>query len=178
MEAAMRKHRLMTLIAGIVIASVLISMALSPGPIAKRKSGFVASAADEVTGAGDASHRAQIMEVLNKQVEAWNQRDLEGFMRGYWRSTDLTFYSGGTPLSGWQSTLDRYRQRYQSEGREMGHLDFSDLQIEGLGSDAAFVRGKWHLKMTAGEAGGLFTLIFRRFSDGWKIVHDHTSSSS
>jgi ketosteroid isomerase-like protein len=178
MEAAMRKHRAMTLIAGIVIASVLISMALSPGPIAKRKSGFVASAADEVTGAKDASKKAQIMEVLNKQVEAWNRRDLEGFMRGYWRSTDLTFYSGGTPLSGWQSTLDRYRQRYQSEGREMGHLDFSDLQIEGLGSDAAFVRGKWHLKMTAGEAGGLFTLIFRRFSDGWKIVHDHTSSSS
>ncbi|MEW6209073.1 MAG: nuclear transport factor 2 family protein [Acidobacteriota bacterium] len=64
----------------------------------------------------------------------------------------------------------------QSEGREMGSLTFSDLQIEMLGPGGAFVRGRWHLRMSAGEAGGLFTLIFRRFSDGWKIIHDHTGS--
>jgi beta-aspartyl-peptidase (threonine type) len=119
----------------------------------------------------------QIRAVLDRQVAAWNRGDLEGFMDGYWRSPELTFYSGGTPLAGWQATIERYRRRYQSEGREMGHLTFSDLQIEMLGSKAAFVRGRWHLKMTTGEAGGLFTLIFRRLDNGWKIVHDHTSSS-
>jgi ketosteroid isomerase-like protein len=59
----------------------------------------------------------------------------------------------------------------------MGHLDFSELKIEMLGNRAAFVRGHWHLKMTTSEAGGLFTLTFRKFATGWKIVHDHTSSS-
>ena len=120
----------------------------------------------------------EIQAVLDRQVAAWNRRDLEGFMEGYWKSSDLSFYSGGTKTSGWQSTIDRYRDRYQSEGREMGRLDFSDIQIELLGPRAAFVRGHWHLKMESGDVGGLFTLIFRKVSEGWKIIHDHTGSSS
>lgn len=119
----------------------------------------------------------QIRAVLDSQVGAWNGRDLEGFMQGYWHSPDLTFYSGGTVVSGWESTLDRYRKRYQSEGNEMGKLDFSDLRIELLGPSAAFVRGRFHLKMTSGEPSGIFTLTFRRFADGWKIIHDHTSTA-
>ncbi|MCI0487070.1 MAG: DUF4440 domain-containing protein [Blastocatellia bacterium] len=119
----------------------------------------------------------EIQAVLDRQVAAWNRRDLEGFMDGYWKSPSLSFYSGGTKTSGWQSTIDRYRNRYQGEGREMGELTFSDIQIELLGPRAAFVRGRWHLKMEAGDAGGLFTLIFREISSEWKIVHDHTGSS-
>ena len=119
----------------------------------------------------------EIRRVLDRQVEAWNRRDLEGFMQGYWHSQELTFFSGGTVVSGWETTLERYRNRYQGEGHEMGRLDFSDLKIELLGPSAAFVRGRFHLKMTKDEAGGLFTLTFRKFSDGWKIIHDHTSTS-
>ncbi|HWP44944.1 MAG TPA: nuclear transport factor 2 family protein [Blastocatellia bacterium] len=120
----------------------------------------------------------QIREVLDRQVEAWNRRDLEGFMSGYWRSPELTFYSGGTRTSGWDATLDRYRKSYQSEGREMGRLEFSELKIEMLGPESAFVRGRWRLKMSSSEPNGLFTLIFRKLPEGWKIVHDHTGSSS
>jgi beta-aspartyl-peptidase (threonine type) len=119
-----------------------------------------------------------IRRVLDRQVEAWNRRDLEGFMLGYWHSPDLTFYSGGTMVSGWEETLARYRTRYQSAGNEMGKLEFLDLKIELLGSSAAFVRGRFHLKMSSGESGGLFTLTFRKFADGWKIIHDHTSTAS
>jgi beta-aspartyl-peptidase (threonine type) len=119
----------------------------------------------------------EIRRVLDRQVDAWNRRDLEGFMQGYWKSPDLTFHSGGTTVSGWEPTLKRYREKYQGEGREMGRLDFSDLKIEPLGPSAAFVRGKFHLKMDNAESGGLFTLTFRKFADGWKIVHDHTSTS-
>jgi ketosteroid isomerase-like protein len=119
----------------------------------------------------------EIRGVLGRQVEAWNRRDLEGFMQGYWHSPELTFYSGGTTVSGWETTLARYRNRYQGEGHEMGQLDFLDLKIELLGPSAAFVRGRFHLKMSSGESGGLFTLTFRKFPDGWKIIHDHTSTS-
>ena len=120
----------------------------------------------------------EIRAVLDRQVEAWNRRDLETFMAGYWNSPSLSFYSGGTKTAGWKETLDRYRLTYQSEGREMGQLDFTDIQIEMLGPDSAFVRGRWHLKMKSSEPGGLFTLIFRRLPEGWKIIHDHTGSSS
>ena len=130
----------------------------------------------KATGA-EATTKA-ILAVLDNQVAAWNRHDLEGFMAGYRNSEKLSFYSGGTKTSGWQTTLERYRNRYQSQGREMGHLEFSELEVETLGPDTAFVRGHWNLKMSNGDQGGLFTLIFRKFGDGWKIIHDHTSASS
>ena len=120
---------------------------------------------------------AAIEQLLNTQVAAWNRGDLEAFMTGYWHSPDLTFFSKDSENHGWQAALDRYKQRYQGQGRGMGQLDFHDLQVESLGPDAAFVRGKWHLKMPDGsEPHGLFTLVMRRIpKEGWKIVHDHTS---
>jgi len=126
----------------------------------------------------EAAVTSAVEKTLRQQEGAWNRHDLDGFMTGYWNSPDLTFFSGAKVTSGWQSTLERYRKTYQSEGREMGKLEFSDLRIEPLGSDAAFVRGAWHLTMPDGNMPhGLFTLIFKKFSDGWKIVHDHTSAA-
>ena len=117
-----------------------------------------------------------IQQVLQQQQAAWNRHDLDGFMSGYWNSPQLTFFSTAK-TSGWQATLDRYRRTYQGEGKEMGRLAFSDLQIEELGPSAAFVRGNWKLTLSDGKTPhGFFTLVFRKFPEGWKIVHDHTSS--
>lgn len=119
-----------------------------------------------------------IRQVIEAQQDAWNRHDLEGFMAGYWNSPDLTFFSGARTTSGWQATIERYRKTYQSEGKEMAKLEFSDLNIQTLAPDAAFVRGAWKLTMSDGKTPhGLFTLIFRKFPDGWKIVHDHTSAA-
>lgn len=120
--------------------------------------------------------KAAIEQVLRTQQEAWNRHDLDGFMAGYWNSPDLTFFSDAHERKGWQATMDRYRTAYTSPGHEMGKLDFAGLRIEVLGADAAFVRGTWQLTMPdAKTPHGIFTLIFRKFPDGWKIVHDHTS---
>jgi ketosteroid isomerase-like protein len=124
------------------------------------------------------SAAAEIRAALDAQVAAWNAGKLEEFMDGYWRSPDLTFFSGGRKLSGWDATIERYRKTYQAEGREMGKLVFSDLDVQLLGPNAALVRGRWELTMSDGKKpGGLYTLVFRRFKQGWKIVHDHTSSN-
>ena len=82
-----------------------------------------------------------VRQLLEQQQDAWNRHDLESFMAGYWNSPDLTFFSGAKVTSGWQGTLDRYRKTYQSGGNEMGKLQFSDLKIEALGTDATFARG-------------------------------------
>lgn len=118
-----------------------------------------------------------IKHVLLSQVEAWNRGSLEGFMNGYWRSPDLTFYSGATVTKGWEPTLKRYRERYKAAGKEMGHLEFQDLEIDLLSRRSAVVMGSWKLTMSDGKTPhGLFTLILKRFPVGWRIVHDHTSA--
>jgi ketosteroid isomerase-like protein len=130
------------------------------------------------TSLQSARAEAEIRAVLDAQVADWNAKRLEGFMEGYWRSPELTFFSGGRKLAGWEATLERYRRTYQAEGREMGRLAFSDLDITLLSETAAVVRGRWELTMPDGaKPGGLYTLIFRRLNQGWKIVHDHTSSN-
>ena len=121
--------------------------------------------------------KQSVEKVLREQQDAWNRRDLQSFMASYWNSPDLTFFSGAQKISGWQGAMDRYVRNYQSGGKEMGRLEFSTLQIEPLSEDSAFVRGAWHLTMSDGKTPhGLFTLIFRKYPDGWKIVHDHTSA--
>ena len=131
----------------------------------------------EVTSASEKA-KSEVEQVLRTQQDAWNRHDLDAFMAGYWNSADLTFFSGAKITTGWAATLERYRKTYQSEGREMGKLEFSDLNIQPLATDAAFVRGAWHLTMSDGKSPhGLFTLVFRKFPEGWKIIHDHTSAA-
>jgi beta-aspartyl-peptidase (threonine type) len=123
-----------------------------------------------------AKERAAIQKVLDDQVVAWNKGDLEAFMAGYWKSEKLSFFSGNAKTAGWQATLDRYRKRYQAEGKEMGKLSFEELSIERLGEDYALVRGRFRLQLTKETPTGIFTLIVRKLPEGWRIVHDHTSS--
>jgi len=119
---------------------------------------------------------AAIHKLLDDQVAAWNKHDLEGYMAGYWKSPKLTFYSGGAVTTGWDETLARYRKRYQGEGKQMDTLAFSDLSIEVLGPKIAWARGAWQLTPAAGRPlKGLFTLLLRKTTDGWRIIHDHSS---
>ncbi len=113
--------------------------------------------------------------VLAEQVAAWNKGDLGRFLDTYWDSDELTFYSGGTVTRGRKAVAERYRKNYQAEGKEMGKLTFSDLEVQPLGPDAAMARARWKVVTSKETMEGLFTLILKKFPDGWKIVHDHTS---
>ncbi len=131
-----------------------------------------------VAASPPSSGEAAIREVLDQQVEAWNHKDLQAFMQGYWRSPQLTFVSGATVYRGWDNALERYRKAYQSQGKQMGKLAFSDLQIAMLAPSAALVRGSFHLTMPDGkQPHGVFTLVFRKFPEGWRIIHDHTCAA-
>lgn len=117
-----------------------------------------------------------LRKMLDDQTAAWNRGDLDSFMQGYWRSPDVTFFSGDKIVKGWEQTLQRYRDRYQSGGKEMGKLSFTDEKIDVLAPDAAVVTARWHLQMPDGKKlEGLTTLLCKRMKDGWRIVHDHSS---
>lgn len=120
--------------------------------------------------------RTAILAVLTTQQNDWNKGDIPGFMAGYWNSTELTFAGTRGFTRGWQPVMERYTKSYADKAA-MGTLDFKELEIRSLGPDAAMVLGKWHLQRQAGDVGGIFTLVFQRFPEGWRIVHDHTTQS-
>ncbi len=115
--------------------------------------------------------------VLAAQQAAWNRQDLAGFMAGYARGDDTRFASGGDVTRGWQTVFDRYARRYQT-AEDMGKLAFTEVEVTVLAPDSVLVFGHWQLNRAADRPKGLFTLVFRRFPDGWRIVHDHTSSAT
>lgn len=117
----------------------------------------------------------QIQTVLDKQKAAWNRGDIDGFMQGYLQSSDLRFASGGDVTRGWQSTSDRYKARYTDKAT-MGTLDFTAIETEVYG-DVAVTHGRWKLTRANDTPSGLFTLILRDTTDGWKIISDTTTSA-
>lgn len=119
--------------------------------------------------------RAKIAAVLTAQQTAWNRGDVGAFIVGYWESPELTFSGSGGVARGFDGVRQRYKKNYPDRAA-MGQLAFSDLEFRFLGPDAALVLGKWHLKRENGDVGGVFSLVWQRFPDGWKIIHDHTST--
>lgn len=116
---------------------------------------------------------SEAKKVLDAQVEAWNRGDIPGFMEGYWKSPKLVFTSGGRVRRGFQAALDGYLKGYTKE--TMGHLVFSDLDATPLCADALVVLGHWRIEEVKKPSGGVFTLVMRRFPEGWRVIHDHTS---
>ena len=119
----------------------------------------------------------EIRAALDTQVRAWNTGDLRGFMEGYLPSARTRFQSGGDVFLGWQTVFDRYQKRYRDRAA-MGRLTFSEVEITVLAPDAALVVGRWRLDRAQDTPSGLFTLLYRRTSAGWRIVHDHTSAAA
>jgi len=125
---------------------------------------------------GHQAERIAVLAVIKAQQEAWNRGDIAAFLTGYWHSPNLTFSGSNGIFRGWDAVMARYKKNYPDRSA-MGTLDFSDLEFRLLGPDAALVLGHWHLKREKDEIGGVFTLVFQRFPEGWRIIHDHTSVS-
>lgn len=116
-----------------------------------------------------------IASVLNEQVGDWNRGDIPAFMSGYWKSNDTEFVNDAGIFQGWKDVLKRYQSSYPNRAA-MGRLTFSGIEIHVLCSDSAYVVGKYRLDRAKDHPQGVFTLIFRKFPEGWRIVNDHTTA--
>ena len=120
--------------------------------------------------------RTAVTDVLDRQAKAWNAGDLTGYMDGYARTDNLVFTSGGKVRKGWQDAFDHYKARYATNPKAMGHLEFAVTQVDAVGADAAVVLGLWKLTESEHPGEGVFSLVFERRPEGWRIIHDHTST--
>ena len=129
-------------------------------------------------GGDDAAIRA----ALAAQTGAWNRADIPAFMQVYEDSPETTFI-GVTLRNGYGPILERYSMAYSTPA-QMGTLTYSNLVVRLLpGScgkvEFAVVTGSFNLDRAArGEAkkdDGIFSLVWRKGPQGWKILLDHTS---
>ena len=120
--------------------------------------------------------RTAVVAVLEKQQAAWNRGDLVAYMDGYIHDRELIFTSGGQVRRGWDEAYARYRQRYGEDKARMGQLAFTVLGVQAVGGAGAVVLGRWRLTGTPSAGAGVFSVILERRAEGWRIIHDHTSS--
>lgn len=117
---------------------------------------------------------SEIRKLLSDQEIAWNHGNIDEFMKGYWNSDSLMFIGKSGITYGYHAALDRYKKTYSDTVR-MGQLRYDLLRLEPISSASYFVVGKWLLKRTIGDIGGIFTLLFKKIGGKWFIVSDHTS---
>ena len=115
--------------------------------------------------------KAEILDVLNTQEITWNNHDLEGFMQGYWKNDSLKFYGSRGLTYGWENTLNNYKKGYPTKA-ESGTLNFVINDISKIEGDNYWVMGEYHLKREAGNANGVFIIIFKKINGEWKIIAD------
>lgn len=125
---------------------------------------------------------SSIRAVMAAQAAAWNRADVPAFMQAYEDSPDTTFI-GSAVRKGYQPILERYRASYANPA-QMGVLTFSNLEVRLLPSSCgaveyALVTGNFHLERTqkgsATKDDGIFSLMWRKTPQGWKIILDHSS---
>ena len=115
-----------------------------------------------------------IRSILNIQETAWNEGNIDDFMKGYWHNDSLMFIGKSGITYGWEKTLNRYKKTYPDTA-SMGKLSFTLLGFKTLSPVYYFVVGKWHLERSVGNLEGHFTLLFRKIEGHWFIIADHTS---
>lgn len=117
----------------------------------------------------------QILVILENQTNAWNNGDIENFMKGYWQNDSLMFIGKSGITYGYAQTLANYKKNYPDKDA-MGILKFNLIKVTKLSGDAYYVIGKWHLtREKNGDIGGHYTLLFRKMKGKWVIVADHSS---
>jgi uncharacterized protein (TIGR02246 family) len=122
--------------------------------------------------------RSAVTKVLDDQAAAWNRGDLAGYMAGYANTPALVFTSSSKVRRGWQQAFDHYQARYGKDPAAMGKLTFEIHQIDPVGPDGAVVLGTWTLTGSEHPGSGVFSVVLERRPEGWRIIHDHTSSAA
>jgi uncharacterized protein (TIGR02246 family) len=122
------------------------------------------------------AQETDIRKLMDQQTADWNRGDIDAFMKSYEDSPQTTFV-GQKVEYGYANILARYKRLYATPAA-MGKLAFTHLAIRVLDTNYAVATGNFHLDRTAdagGSADGIFSLIFKKEVQGWKIILDHTS---
>ena len=122
----------------------------------------------------------RLTEVLEAQFQRsaadWNAGNLQGFMSDYANDSATTYLNGPTFQHGFAWIQNHYAPAF-APGARRDSLRFEDFAARPLGTMYALVTARYVLfRSGVTTLSGPFTLVMQEQPDGWKIVHDHTSS--
>jgi uncharacterized protein (TIGR02246 family) len=117
----------------------------------------------------------ELRALLDQSARAWNAGDLDGFMITYARDSATTFMTAEGPIYGYDTIRARYAPRFEP-GAQRDSLRFTDLVVRPLDAEYAIATVRYVLERgDSVTATGPFTVVLRHESEGWRMIHDHTS---
>ncbi len=135
----------------------------------------VTPSATTLTPAEISEERAEIMQMMAASAQAWTRGDLDGFMSYYAPDTSTTYVGRNRILHGRAEIRANYAPRF-APGATHDSLSFEDVDIDVLAPGVANVLAYYRLSRgDSTVARGPTTVVVRRFSGEWRIIHDHSS---
>lgn len=118
----------------------------------------------------------QITAQFARAASDWNRGDLDGFVSDYAHDSTTTFVAGGHLRHGFDAIRAIYAPRF-APGATRDSLHFEEFTVRRLSPTLALVNGRFILSRDGHvTSSGPFTLVMEHQRDGWKILHDHSSS--
>ncbi|MBT8462633.1 MAG: nuclear transport factor 2 family protein [Gemmatimonadetes bacterium] len=137
---------------------------------------WVSGCTIEIEDEGDSDVQGAVERMLVESARAWNRGELAGFMDDYLKSENTTYIGGRGLLTGYDAIRARYAPLFEP-GAARDSLRFENVRVRRLAAIDAVATARWVLYDGEAVTGsGPFTLVLRRTSSGWKIIHDHSSS--
>ena len=119
-----------------------------------------------------------VLAAFNKLVEGIEHVNVNEVMSVYWNNPQLSLFNyNGTSTKGW----DQVRKNRESSYPQIKDvkLEVRDKAVYMMGRDGALVTCQWTqsqtYKGTPETVTGRMTLVFKRFAQGWKAIHLHSS---
>lgn len=118
----------------------------------------------------------QLTAQLERAADDWNRGDLDGFLSDYARESTTTFVDGRRARHGFAFIRNNYARRFAPDARR-DSLRFEEVEVRRLSPTLALVTARFLLHRSGvTTASGPFTLVMEHRPEGWRILHDHSSS--
>lgn len=112
-----------------------------------------------------------VTKVVLAEEHTWNSGDLDGYLALYKDAEDTEAILNG-PVHGLANIRSAYHAAFPSKDA-MGTLEQSSVEVRELGPNFALALGHYRLsrsRKNGGEADGVFTEIFEKTEQGWKMI--------
>ncbi len=150
---------------------ILLAVAVVAAWFALRRVSTTASQ----TPSDPAQVRREILAVLDHGARAWDAGNLDDFISDYLPDSETTFITKTGILHGVDAIRGVYAARF-APGARRDSLHFQNVEVDVLGPDVVNTIA-WYV-LTRGDSitsRGPTSLVMRRVSGRWRIIHDHSS---